>query len=207
LVKGRLEVQEHLRRDWRAHRLLPDFEIEDVWLLPVELREDDDLVTIRDLLIDALKDRPPTGPTMLLVRARTGLGRLFGWDEPVSHEGLRPGSIRERYARAEGLGADELPTPGGGLFAPVYELDKELLSEIENKTVHAALHLGKVQTRTGSYNVQLTIYVQPKGRLGHVYMGLIKPFRLYIVYPAMLRATGAAWRSATDDAVRPKKKN
>ncbi len=40
------------------------------------------------------------------------------------------------------------------------------------------------------------IYVKPRGRLGEVYMKLIQPFRLFIVYPALMRQIGRMWEGS-----------
>ena len=72
-------------------------------------------------------------------------------------------------------------------------LDSETLAEIENKTVLAACHLGKVMVGQNTYVIHLTIYVKPKGLFGHIYMQIIKPFRHYIVYPVMLKIIGKQW--------------
>jgi hypothetical protein len=39
----------------------------------------------------------------------------------------------------------------------------------------------------------MTVYVKYKSNLGHFYMLLIKPFRLFIVYPSLLNALGLQW--------------
>ena len=59
----------------------------------------------------------------------------------------------------------------------------------------AAIHLGRVPLTNGNSAVNLAVYAQPKGRFGRVYMAAIKPFRLWIVYPQIMRAAAARWRS------------
>jgi len=73
-------------------------------------------------------------------------------------------------------------------------MQDEALSEIENETVHAAVHFGKVPTSHDTYGVNMTVYVKPKGLLGSAYMQLIKPFRLFIVYPIMLKVIDNHWQ-------------
>src|SRR5690606_14068459 len=90
-----------------------------------------------------------------------------------------------------------LPPEGSGDFVPVYIFEHESLAEIENATVHAALHLSRVPLETPEQDngatIQMAVYVKPKGFLGRAYMALIKPFRLLIVYPAMMRTMGRRW--------------
>jgi hypothetical protein len=43
----------------------------------------------------------------------------------------------------------------------------------------------------------MAVYVKPRGRLGKGYMALIKPFRYWIVYPALMRQIERAWNART----------
>ncbi len=97
------------------------------------------------------------------------------------------------YAKHEGISLDQLPTPGDGSFIPVYELENEYLSEIENKTVEAAIHFSKVPLEPGIWTIHMAIYVKPKGLFGRLYMILIKPFRVWVVYPAIMKAARKRW--------------
>ena len=51
-----------------------------------------------------------------------------------------------------------------------------------------------------SYGVRMAVYVKPKGLLGKAYMLLIKPFRLWIVYPSLIKMAKHEWESYTKDA-------
>ena len=46
----RISLTEHAKHEWIAHDLMKDFEVEDVWKLPVELTEDHDLALIQEPL-------------------------------------------------------------------------------------------------------------------------------------------------------------
>ncbi|WP_373495315.1 DUF2867 domain-containing protein, partial [Aquiflexum sp.] len=116
------------------------------------------------------------------------------------------GSIRERYANQEGITKLEVDSKGFGDFVPVYVLKDEMLSEIENVTVLAAVHFGRVAKGNGKHGVQMTVYVKPKGLFGEVYMLLIKPFRLLVVYPVMLRLIGRQWEKFQQKIVSDKLK-
>lgn len=176
-----------------VHNLLPDFEIEDVWKLPVELQGHHDLTRIQKHFSTSEEEAEINGMAAWLFQLRQFLGKVFKWDKKMDHSILKPGSIRERYAMAKNLTYEQLPPPGNGDFVPVYSQKEESLAEIENSTVHAAIHLGKVAASPSSYTVHMAIYVKPKGVFGKLYMLLIKPFRLYIVYPALLNSIKKKW--------------
>jgi hypothetical protein len=59
------------------------------------------------------------------------------------------------------------------------------------------LHLAWVDQGEGRYQGQMAIYVKPRGLLGKGYMALIKPFRYWIVYPALMRQIEMAWDART----------
>jgi hypothetical protein len=41
----------------------------------------------------------------------------------------------------------------------------------------------------------MAVYVKPRGPLGKGYMALIKPFRHWIVYPALMRQFERVWNT------------
>jgi len=133
------------------------------------------------------------GFTALLFRFRFFIGRLFKWDNRPNNRIMRRDSIRERYANLKQLDPDQLIEAGDNDFVPVYILENESLAEIENSTVHAALHLGRVPINETHYTVQMAVYVKAKGKLGKLYMGIIKPFRFFIVYPTIMRLMKKQW--------------
>lgn len=192
MSKIKISPKEHLKHPWQVHALCADFELEDVWRVPIELGTQHSLQLFMDQFKKTEAQLSKNGPAGMLFKLRLALGKLFGWD--ALPDANRAGSIRLRYAQQNGLTVLQLPTPGTGSFVPVYQLENEFLSEIENETVHATLHFGRVQLRTNVWGIQMAIYVKPKGRFGKAYMLLIKPFRLWIVYPAMMRATSTRWK-------------
>ena len=187
---------DHLALPWRVHELLADFDLEDVWRFPLLLRPENSLADFRREMTAAVDHIPRFGAAALLFRIRLLIGRLFGWDRPVAPGRARP--LRARYVasrpddRAAG-DSDVEAAPGATSFSPVYIYEDEYLGEIENKTVLAALHLGRVPVPGGNYAVHLAVYSQPKGRFGRLYMRLIEPFRLWVVYPAIMRLAARRW--------------
>jgi uncharacterized protein DUF2867 len=80
-------------------------------------------------------------------------------------------------------------------FVPLYRTDTEFAAELSNRTVHAAMHLAWVDEGGDRYRGEMAVYVKPRGAFGKGYMALIKPFRHWIVYPALLKQTERAWRT------------
>jgi hypothetical protein len=192
VTKIKIDSSEHTKHSWRVHSLCADFELEDVWRVPVELTEHHSLAMFMNQFKKTDKNLMKKGVAAFLFRFRLQLGKLFGWDRPQDPN--RDGSIRLRYAQQEKLTLNQLIDPGTGSFIPVYLLENEFLSEIENDTVHATLHLSRVPLRDHVWGIQMAVYVKPKGFFGKVYMLLIKPFRLWIVYPAMMNALARTWK-------------
>ncbi len=190
----KIKEEEHFKNTWIVQALLTDFEVEDVWQFPVTLEKQHNISLFQGQLFEAMEQLSQKGLVGLLFKLRFFLGEIFGWDttNPTTNNILKKGSIRERYAQVYHLKKEDLPTIGTAEFEPVYVLPNESLAEIKNETVHAGLHLAKVPFKE-AYTVQMTVYVKPKGNLGKFYMALIKPFRLAIVYPAMMRMVEKHW--------------
>lgn len=191
--KIRIDAQEHLRHPLRVHSLLSDFELEDVWRPPLTLDSTQPLQLFTDMFSAGSGNLAGKGLSGKLFRFRLFLGKLLKWDQRPAQDRLVPGSIRFRYAQEENLQYADLPDPGSGSFIPVYQLENESLYEIENHTVHAALHFSRVPSGPDKWDIHMAVYVKPKGLLGRCYMLLIKPFRLWIVYPAIMKGARQRW--------------
>jgi hypothetical protein len=192
----RIDSKEHFTHRWASQELLHEFKVEDVWQLPVVLQPEHTLEQVHLAFAHASNSIENSGFTGMLFRLRLFIGRIFNWDQKISQTGLIPGSIRERYSEAMAVQYDQLPAPGDGAFTPVYHLDQESLSEIENATVHAAIHLGRVPLDEKQFTVQMTIYVKAKGAFGRSYMKFIRPFRWLIVYPTLMKVIGKSWQES-----------
>ena len=188
----KISPKQHLEHPWQVHALCADFELEDVWRVPVELGAQHSLQMFMNQFKQTEAQLVKKGPAGLLFKLRLALGKLFGWD--AHPDPNRQGSIRLRYAQQQGLTISQLPQPGTGSFVPVYQLENEVLSEIENETVHATLHFGRVPLRENVWGIQMAVHVKPKGLFGKGYMLLIKPFRLWIVYPSLMREASKMWK-------------
>lgn len=185
----------HFEQTLRVHDFMKDFEVEDVWEFPVELEQQDTLPNFYEIMMNALQFISEDGPAGFLFKLRFFLGRLFGWDEKNESDEVPPGSLRERYKNQNEIKGEMLLTsPMTDGFNPVFQFPDECLSEIENATVHAALHLCKVKAKD-TFKVLMTVYVKPKGIFGKFYMALIKPFRLFIVYPSLMKMVKKSWEN------------
>jgi Protein of unknown function (DUF2867) len=197
---------EHERGPWRIHELVPDFTLEDVWALPTEGGPED----FQDLLDLAGRFDPSkaqSGPTRFLWNFRDRLGRWLDLGEisaPVEDGGGPelpiPGttetSVRDRLPPdLRGTASDF--TFGSLPFLPLYRTDREAAAEISNRTMHGVAHLAWVERGEDHYQGQMAVYVKPRGAFGRAYMALIKPFRYWIVYPALTRQMERTWNTRT----------
>jgi hypothetical protein len=201
----RLPDAAHRDHPWRIHAIAPDFTVEDVWALPVH-GDAEDFRRLVELMVSSDPANARSRPTRALWRLRDGLGRTLGLGRiaapaeaggalpiPGTHEtslaARLPDDLRGTAADVEFV---SLP------FTPLYRTDVEFAAELSNPTVHGVMHLGWVDQGDGRpdgrrYQGRLAVLVKPRGRLGEVYMALIKPFRHAIVYPALLRQIERSW--------------
>jgi hypothetical protein len=192
----RIANTEHRAHHWRIDDVTPDFELEDVWALPVTGGPGQ----FPELLAALARDRAlegDSGPARWLFGLRMWLGRVFGWDRNVNRlpiPGCTETSVRDRLPESERA---ELPPVADARlpFRPVYRDHREACMELSNDTVHALMHLSWVP-EGDHHRARMAVYVKTRGRLGRWYMALIAPFRHFVVYPAMLRRIGARWQQA-----------
>ncbi len=186
----RVTPEEYERIDLRAHSLLADVPLHDVWM--VELSGGGPGRTVVDVraLLPVEKLASASTAVRLLFGLRARLGRVFGWDrEPAQ-------ASRESFLRRLSAADRErsLVAPGtlDGPFRVLFVSPREAISEIHNATVHAFSVFALVERPSG-YRLYWGIYVRPVGRITGWYMRLIDPFRRAIIYPAVLRYIRAAW--------------
>jgi hypothetical protein len=193
----------HTSRPWRVHEITKDFELEDVWRLPIPGGPDDLARLVECFTNEDSSELPVVLRALFALRWK--LGKLFGWDEPGSGVGERVRSLRERLPAdllAAPRGPDLRAVPGREaadgppIFSSVYQTHDEWAAEFSNKTVHSVLHLGWVPDDSGNgYHAQMAVLVKPNGRLGKAYMAAIRPFRHALVYPLLLRSIGREWQT------------
>jgi hypothetical protein len=194
----------HESRPWRIRQIAPDFTLEDVWALPVH-GDAEDFQTLLEMMTAADPANARSLPTRVLWSTRDRLGR---W--------LDLGRISAPLD-SDRDAASKLPIPGKGEtsltsrlpddlrdtaadvhfaslpFEPLYRTDDEFAAEVSNQTVHGVMHLAWVDQGAGRYQGQMAVYVKPRGLFGKAYMALIRPFRYWIVYPALMRQVEREW--------------
>lgn len=195
---------EHECRPMRIHNLVSDFTLEDVWALPVQ-GGPEDFEELLEMVGSFDPSKADSRAARFLWDLRDRLGAWFDLGEistPADRQGGGglpiPGtaetSLRDRLppelrGTAAGVSFDPLP------FVPLYRSDREAAAEISNKTVHGVAHLAWVKRDDGEYEGRMAVYVKPRGAFGRAYMALIKPFRYWIVYPALMRQIERAWEA------------
>jgi hypothetical protein len=136
--------------------------------------------------------------TRTLFRLRVGLGQVFGWDRPAPPEVEARTSYRRRLAPDLVMRSQVVPGTPDGFFRVMYVLDREMLVEARNATVHAFLASVLVPQPPdgggGGYRLYWAVYVRKTSWLTPLYMALIEPFRRFIVYPSLFRRVRDSWR-------------
>jgi hypothetical protein len=182
-----------LSRPLRAHALLADVPLHDVWL--IRLRGGGEGRRITDLLrlasFETIQDVSPI--VAALFRLRGFMGRVFRWEGGTRE--LPSSSYVHRLSREDR--ARTLEEPGGeeGPFRIVYTFEREALREVINPTVHAFSLMAMAPAR-GGYDVYWAIYVKRVSWLTPLYMALIDPFRRLFIYPSIIRHWQGAWETA-----------
>lgn len=193
------EVQ--LARPWRIHSVVADFTLEDVWTLPAISGKQDDFGSVIDMVARFDPTKADSAPTRLLWGVRDRLGEWFdlgristtaSGDNRLPIPGTCEFSVADRLpddlrGSANDVHFDHLP------FVSLYRTENEFAAELSNRTVHGVAHLAWVDRADGSYQPQMAVYVKPRGLFGLAYMAFIKPFRYWIVYPALERQTERMW--------------
>ena len=169
-----------------------------MWALPTP-GGPDDFPRLVALMASLDPERSSSGAVRALFAIRWKLGELFGVDGPDAGIGSRVPTLRDRLP-ADLRDATSRPDFEALPFTPLYLTGDEFAAEIANRTVHAIMHVGWVQDRTGGYRGQMAVYVKPNGLFGAAYMAAIRPFRHLIVYPRMMRETRAELAGALQRA-------
>ena len=189
----RVNPTEFHQHDFRVHTFLADSPLHDVWTFPLVGGGAER--TIRN--VATLLHNGALEEANLIVRSlfrlRRALGGFFGWDDaryevPESSYASRLTEVN----RARSL--DEAGSRHGG-FSMNYSFPQEMLTEIQNGTVHAFSAMTMVPTPEG-YRVYWAIYVKRVSWLTPGYMACIDPFRRFLVYPAVIKRLQQSWRKA-----------
>jgi Protein of unknown function (DUF2867) len=181
----------------RVHTFLTDVPLHDVWA--VDLPKHCDGVTLSEFLRPAsqggcdadvveVNRLPPVARALFSLRFF--LGRIFRLEaEPQDALAVSFGSRLTPEDRSRSFVE---PGTREGLFRFVYRFKNEQLLEIQNRTVHAAA-LSALAENANSYRFYFAVYVRQRTWITPFYMGLIDPFRRWIIYPALLKKIRATW--------------
>ncbi len=203
----RLPNSAHESRPWRIHRIVPDFTLEDVWTIPAVNGGIEDFQRAIEMAVSFDPANAESLPTRFLWRIRDRLGSWLdlgrisapidsGCDDVADKlpiPGTHATSLADRLPddlRSTAIDLDFRYLP----FVPLYRTDVELAAELSNQTVHAVMHLAWVD-EGGRYQGQMAVYVKTRGLFGTGYMALIKPFRYWVVYPALMRQIEREWNT------------
>ena len=184
-MRIRLPDSAHTSKPWRIHEIAPDFRIEDVWGMPVDL-DPRQFPRVVEVMAGFDTDRSSSRTVRALFALRWKLGELFGWDQEQTGVGSRVPTLRDRLPAdlrdgPHGPEFDSLP------FTPLYMLDDEFAAEVANETMHGVMHIGLVPDGNGGHRGQMAVLVKPNGFFGKAYMAAIRPFRHLLVYPPLFR--------------------
>jgi Protein of unknown function (DUF2867) len=174
----------------RVHGLLAGVPLHDVWA--VDLPAHRGGVTLSEFLGRSRQcgiHKLPTAASALMA-LRLLLGRVFRLEaEPKDAASTSFEARLTPEDRAHSLIA---PGTREGLFRVVYRFENEQLLEIHNRTVHGAA-LSALTEGADGYRFFFAVYVRPTSWITPLYMGLIDPFRKWIIYPALLKSVRRTW--------------
>ena len=184
----KIPENQHDDRQFQVAELAHDFRLEDVWEFPLTGDfASHSLDDFKQVYLDTLEKFTHRGLAGQLFHIREVAGKVFGWDKaparpaPTDYELGRRWAARGNTDNSDGVLSDKA-------FHQVYQLENEFLAEISNKTVDAAMHLGVIPIENQRFKVRLGVYVRTRGLASRFYMAFIKPFRLVVIYPTMMKA-------------------
>ena len=195
---ARATVEEYRRLTLRAHSILADVPLHDVWR--VELPGGNASRTmhdVRSVFEAARRSQSLNPPVRALFALRGFLGRLFRWDDPLPDP--EDWSFRKRLTEADRQQSIVEPGTVDGPFTVLYVHTREAVSEIRNATVHAFL-VWALEPGPNGYQLYWAIHVLPVSRWTKPYLALIDPFRRWLVYPSLLQRIHEAWSHEFESA-------
>jgi hypothetical protein len=184
-------VREYRRLSLRAHNLLRDVPVHDVWRVtlpnggPSRTMKD-----VRSVFEVARQSQGLSLPVRALFGFRWFLGRLLRWDRPPG--GREAWSFLPRLSDTDRRSSIVEPGTLDGPFTVLYVHAMEAVSEIRNATVHGFL-VWALEPAQDGYQLFWAIHVLPVSGWTKPYLALIDPFRRWFVYPNLLRRIHESW--------------
>lgn len=194
-------IADYRRLPLRAHSYFADVPIYDVWRVALPgVERSCTMLDVRETVRTMLRERPPGFAVRGLFALRRFIGRLLGWDASTDHEW--EWSWRQRL-NPHHLTDSLVPTGTlDGPFSVLFVHSTEAVSEIRNATVHAFLVLA-ISPAPDGHTLYFAIHVLPVSAWTRAYLAAIKPFRVWIVYPSLLRRVHDTWCDAASRSSRP----
>jgi hypothetical protein len=184
-------VEEYLRLRLRAHSLLRDVPLHDVWRVALPGGGPSrTMADVRAVFEVARQSHRLSLPVRALFSLRWSIGRLFRWDRPPPEP--EAWSYLARLTDTDRRQSIVEPGTMDGPFTILYAHPMEAVSEIRNATVHGFLVWALEPTSAG-YQLFWAIHVLPVSFWTRPYLALIDPFRRWLVYPALLRRIHESW--------------
>ena len=199
----RLNKKQHPKRLWKVHRITNDFDLWDVWHIPIKAdnSKTENFNTFYTIAVKSfLMIESRKSITSFLFKIRFLIGKIFHFDKNINTLPIpdcKETSIKQRITNQDlkqDKGGKRIKSKNIGLdFPSVYLFEQESLHELSNDTVHGLVHLGWIKV-DNYYTATLAIYTKPRGKMGKIYLKLIEPFRHYIVYPAIMKSIKKEWQ-------------
>jgi hypothetical protein len=187
---GRASPEDFLALDLRAHALLEDAPLQDVWVF--QLPGGGEGRTVQDVRAALDEVAAPEGTAIAqgLYRLRGLLGDLFGWDAGACER--TDSSYIHRLTETDHARSLVVPGTCRGAFRTVYDFGDEAVTEATNNLVHSFSATALVPTPDG-YRFYMAIYAKEIGWVTPVYMTLINPLRRLFLYPDLVSRTEQGW--------------
>jgi hypothetical protein len=192
---ARATLEDYRRLGLRAHTLLADVPVLDVWSVTLPGR--DPALTmheVRGVFTGAMQSGSLGPAVRALFGMRRLLGRVFRWDAGARDPATW--SFRARLTDRDRQSSTVEPGTLDGPFTVLYVHTSEAVSEIRNATVHGFLVWALAPAPDG-HQLYWAVHVLPVGRWTRPYLALIGPFRRLLVYPSLLRRMHEAWCNRT----------
>lgn len=134
------------------------------------------------------------GPlTQALFWLRTKIGRLLGWDE--APELVASVSWLHKLSAEDRARSQVTPGQAEGISRLLYCFENEMLAEIINRTVHCFWVMATEKTTNG-YALYMAVYVRKLNWFTPIYMALVSPLLLWVIYPAIENGLRRRWEKA-----------
>lgn len=179
---------------WLVRDIARDFTLDEVWEFPIQADASKG-ETFRTFcqMEDAARAEPLSGPAEWLVQFRMLLGKL-GLDRESNQLPIPGCTETTVWERLKPEDRHPVPPPDSRFpFRMVYDRETERLLEFSNGSLHGLLHLSWARKTGTLHSPRMAVYVKTRNRFGQMYMSLIYPFRVLVVYPAIMRASKRRW--------------